>query len=492
LGFRLVCGLLLCFVGAPGAASASPLDVKITVVSPRPARVRVEGRRADAATAWTFRNFYGSASGLAERLENFKLMDEGGSDVAARKIALGEFTAERAATRFSYDLKLDPPAFVTDAAHVSWLAADHGLLMLADTLPLPLTKATVTFILPAGWSVSTLEARGTNGGFETADAERAVFALGRALRVRRGRAGGTAFALTSAGDWSFTDEDAASSVNEILKLHEGVMGGAARREASVVLLPLPGAANLWSAETRGGTVVLLSGRLPTKLMALAQLDGALTHELFHLWVPNGLTLEGEYGWFYEGFANYQALRAGMSRGQLTFQDYLNALGRAYDGYRSARGAKELSLSEAAERRWAGATSVVYHKGLLVAFLYDLTLRRQTGGKSSLDDVFRELFRRHGVGGQSDEGGRAVVRLLGGVPGMSGFTQRHVESAAEINLAAAVEPFGLRVEPGGVRTHVGIVEPLEREQRELLRKLGYNDKLDAEARRLREQMKKRLP
>jgi hypothetical protein len=30
------------------------------------------------------------------------------------------------------------------------------------------------------------------------------------------------------------------------------------------------------------------------------------------------------------------------------------------------------------------------------------------------------------------------------------------------------------------------------QRELLRKLGYNEKLDAEAKRLHDQMKKRLP
>ena len=90
-----------------------------------------------------------------------------------------------------------------------------------------------------------------------------------------------------------------------------------------MLLPLPqagAAGNLWSAETRGSTVVLVSGRLPSRLAARAQLDGALTHELFHLWVPNGLALEGEYDWFYEGFTNYVALRAGMRRGQLTFHD----------------------------------------------------------------------------------------------------------------------------------------------------------------------------
>ena len=260
-----------------------------------------------------------------------------------------------------------------------------------------------------------------------------------------------------------------------------------------MLLPLPPTmpGNLWAAETRGSTVVLMSGRLPSKLAARAQLDGSLTHELFHIWVPNGLALEGEYDWFYEGFTNYLALRVGMRRGQLTFNDYLGALGREFDAYRAARGAsKEISLVEASRRRWAGAASLVYHKGMLVAFLYDLTLMRATSGKSSLEDAYAELFRRHA--GARAEGNRAVGEVLGAMPGMRDFVGRYVEGAEELSLASLTEPFGLRVEPGGARTHVGVAASLDARQRELLRKLGYNEKSDAEARRLHEQLKKRLP
>jgi hypothetical protein len=485
----LFCALLLL---SARAAPAQALDVKMKVVPGSPARVRVEGRGAGAATAWSIRNFYGSAAGLAERVENFTLFDDSGAPVIVKKLAPGEFSATAPASRFAYDFKLDPPAFVSDTSHVSWLAADRGLLMLADLLPVPLTTAKVELALPAGWKVSTVEPRNAEGVFEVSDAERAVFAVGRDLKERRGRAGALAFTLVTAGDWAFTEEEAADSAAEILKIHQETVGGAPRQSPLVVLLPLPqagAAGNLWSAETRGATVVLVSGRLPSKLAAKAQLDGALTHELFHLWVPNGLALEGEYDWFYEGFTNYVALRAGMRRGQLTFNDYLNALGTAYDSYVRARGPREVSLHEASQRRFAGSGALVYHKGLLVAFLYDLTLMRETRGKNSLADVYRELFRRHARGATPADGNSAVTQILSATGGMRAFVEHYVGGSTELALSSLIEPFGLRVEPGGARTHVGVSDSLDSAQRELLRNLGYNERPDAESRKLHERLRK---
>jgi hypothetical protein len=476
------------------ATWAQALDVKIKVVTTSPALVHVEGRRQGGAGSWSFRNFYAGAGGLAERIENFALADESGAPVAVKKLAPGEFSAAKPATRFSYDIKLDPPSFISDASHVSWLTAERGLLMPGDILPLPLADAKVGLTLPQGWSVASVEAKNADGTFDVAKAESSVFVVGRDVREKRVRAGGMTATLAASGDWAFSDEDAAGSAEEVLKIYEDVVGGVPRQRSMIVLLPLPQAAagNLWSAETRGSTVVVVSGRLPSKFAAQAQLDGALTHELFHLWVPNGLALEGEYDWFYEGFTNYMALRAAMRRGQLSFPDYLNTLGREYDAYKSARGAKEVSLPEASERRWSGSTALVYHKGMLVAFLYDLALMRQTNGRQWLGDVYRELFRRYGQEGERADGNRAVVEALAGMTGMRDFVSRYVEGTSEIALDPLIEPFGLRVEPGGARTHVGVADATGRSQRELLRKLGYNEKQDAGARELHESLKKRLP
>jgi hypothetical protein len=497
---RLSLALLFCVCVAltasarPVEVKARSLEVKISVVSSSPARVRVEGRRSEGSTTWSFRNFYGSIAGLAERIENFTLSDDGGADVAVRKLAPGEFTAERAATRFAYEVKLTPSEFASDAAHVSWLDANHGLLIPGDLLPQPLADAKVSIQLPAGWAVSTVDEKGSDGAFDLNDAERAVFAVGRDLREKQGRAGRMAFALVTSGEWAFTDGEAAQSIEDILDIYNDVTRAVPAERSAVVLLPSPRPVpgNVWAAETRGSTVVLISGSLPSKLAAKAQLDGSLTHELFHIWTPNALALEGEYDWFYEGFTNYMALRVGMRRGQLTFNDYLNTLGVEFDAYRAARGAKESSLVEASRMRWAGAAPLIYHKGALVAFLYDLTLMRATAGKSSIEDAYPELFRRHTRGGVSVEGNRALVELLGGMPGMRDFVTRYVTGSDEINLSSVIQDFGLRVEPGGARTHVGVAAPPDARQRELLRKLGYNEKLDAEAKRLHDQLKKRLP
>lgn len=488
---RLCCAsLLLCCASL--TAPAQWLDVKVEVVSTSPARVRVEGRREAGATDWSFRKAYAGAVGLERRLENFSLADEQGADVPSRQLAPGEFEAARPATRFSYLLKLDPPEFVTDSPHVSWLTEEFGLLMLGDVLPLRSGKARVSLTLPAGWGVSTAEEKDAAGRFAVSEAEEAVFALGRGLRERRGREGGMEFVFASAGEWAFADAEAFDTVGELLKIYERMMGGAPRRRVAFTLLPLPrpGGANVWAAETRGATVTLVSGRLPSKLAALAQLDGALTHETLHLWVPNALALEGEYDWFYEGFTNYQALRAGLRRGRLRFNDYLGALGRTFDAYKAARAGGELSLPEASRRRWSGGAGLVYHKGMLVAFLYDLTLMRRTDGRNSLDDAYRELFRRFGGGRGRDDGNKAVTDVLAGMPGMRDFTERFVTQAAAVELAPTVAPFGLVVEPGGVRTHVGVAPHPERAQRELLRKLGYNEKLEAEARDVRQRTRRR--
>jgi hypothetical protein len=322
------------------AASAQAIEAEVKVSATSPPRVRVEGRRETATADWSFLNSYAGIAGLGGRVENFSLRDEGGEQVFVRPAGAGRFEAARPATRFAYDVKIEAPPGLQAAAHVSWLADDRGVLLPGDLLPLSTGKARLRVTLPDGWTVSTIERKGPGGeqkgptvSFEVDDPERSVFVCGRALRERRGRAGGVGYVLALTGQWAFGDAEAEESVSEILKLHAATAGTQPRGEALIALLPppKPAGATQWGAETRGRTVTLISGQSSSKLAALAQLDGALSHELFHLWVPNALRLTGDYAWFYEGFTNYQALLVGMRRGQLTFRDYLNALGRAYDG-----------------------------------------------------------------------------------------------------------------------------------------------------------------
>ena len=152
-----------------------------------------------------------------------------------------------------------------------------------------------------------------------------------------------------------------------------------------MLVPYPGETgpSSWSAETRGNVVVLLLGRNAKRKSVLSRLGIVLSHELFHLWVPNSLKLEGAYDWFFEGFTLYQALRMDLRLGLISFDDYLETIASVYDSYLSSPDRDRLSLIEASERRWTVSGSLVYEKGMLVAFLFDLALNRAADCQSAV-------------------------------------------------------------------------------------------------------------
>jgi predicted metalloprotease with PDZ domain len=477
--------LLMLFMCGIIAAQAQSLSARISVLSLSPARVKIEGKTAEGITNWSFRKQYAGVQRLGERIENFTLSDESGAQIPVRKIAPGEYVAASAATRFVYELNLEPPLQTSDAAYVSWLTNERGLLLPGDLLPQFALSAetenrslTLGFSLPATWSVAANETKQADGQYNVANAERAVFLVGAELRQKRERAGQVEFSYVTSGQWAFTDEEAAGMAASILKEHAGTLGGPppVRPSAMLILIPFPRTvgADRWSAETRGATVTLLSGQAPSKTSALAQLSVPLAHELFHLWIPNGLALDGDYDWFYEGFTTYQAIRAGMRLELLTFQDYLNAIGRAFDAYMKIEQRDQLSLVEASRQRWSSRTGLVYHKGLLVAFLYDLTLRQQTKNSRSLEDVYRELFRRHRSPMTRTDGNSAIVGILKSQSGMQEFVAQYIEKPVGIDLRARVAAFGLEILRGGVRTHLSVSESPSRAQRDLLRKFGYND------------------
>jgi predicted metalloprotease with PDZ domain len=487
LSARAVARLALLLFVLPfncAAQSDSVPGVAIEVLSLSPPRVKIEGRLAGPARNWSFLNSYAGVNGLAERIENLRLTDEKGASVPVRKVAPGEFQAESAATQFSYEVKLDAPMNTADASHVSWLAKDFGFFALGDLLPrqdetsVPRAARTmVRFSLPAQWHLAANETQSAGGQFVLTETDGAVFFAGPGMRERRERIGSTELAFVTAGDWAFSDEEAASMAASVLKDYTERLGGVPRSHVMLMLSPFPAqvGADRWSAETRGGTVMLLSGKAPSRTAALVQLSTPLTHELFHLWIPNGVALDGNYDWFYEGFTNYEAMRAGMRLNFLTFQDYLNALGRAFDAYLSEVERDKYSLPDASQRRWTNSTALVYHKGLLIAFLYDLQLRSQTGGKHSLDDVYKDLFQRYHATEKRADGNAAVINALSAQEKMRDFVRHYIESASAVELAQSVAPFGLRVErPAGFRTRVSVADSLSRSQRDLLRKFGYNN------------------
>ena len=456
---------------------AARVEVRIRVQSVAPPRLIIEGAQDTGTQIWSFRKTYAGLMGLGERISDLVLTDSDGKHVDVRRLGPGEYKAEAPAVGFHYEVNLDPPSHSADSAYISWLTSSRGLLMIGDILPsfsLPAALG-LTIELPESWLIASVEKRISRTKFEISDPDRAVFFVGKDLRQLEDRIGRMGFTLATSGEWAFSANELLTIGKSILASYRDSVGAVPFERALLVLSPFPAAetAGRWSAETRGATVVLLSGQQPAKNAALAQVSMPLTHELFHLWVPNGLALDGNYDWFYEGFTIYEAMRTAQQLDFLTFQDFLNGVARAFDSYLAAPDRDQLSLVEASNRRWTTSPSLIYQKAMLVALLYDLTLRSQTKSKLSLETVYRELFRQHRTGTQKVEGNEAVISVLNSLPGMQNFGHDYIKAPATIELTNLLGRFGLRLERVGARTQVFPNEFLSRQQRDLLRGLGYN-------------------
>jgi hypothetical protein len=418
--------------------------VKISVSSPTDIHIRIDVRVP--RRAWSFRNAYAGVLGLGERIEQFRAFRADGSDAGAKKIVAGEFRAEIDASPIEYVVKLPTPG-AADVAHVSWIAGESGFLMLADLLPEELTDVLIEFSLPAGWSAqSSIEAL-TPGHFKVADPEQTVFFIGRSLRKQSKRVDGVAIESVIDGAWPFKDDAALKAASKVLEKYLALIGFKLTSKNVVMIAPLPVAVGSvkWRAETRGSTVVLLMDPHATITNWQGQLGIIFTHELLHLWVPNALQLQGDYDWFFEGFTLYTALVTALELKFINLNEYLATLARVYDAYLSRP--DELSLIDASERRWTTGNPVVYDKGMLVALLYDLEIRKESGGKMWLASFYKRLFASPVT--QPANGNEVIIQLLSSTPAGADLAKNYIEGQRELDL-----------------------KPLFADQKELLKSLYY--------------------
>jgi hypothetical protein len=468
---KVLLGAVVVLAACP-TIQAQVSSARISVLSLDPAKVRVEFN-GSGDTSWSFRNTYATVVGLAERIENFRGHSLG-REVPVRKLAPGEFRFPEAVTQVSYDVLLNPPAKRSDLSHVSWLRKEYGLLMLGDLLPTGINTTpglVLDFELPPHWlSASSQDSEGQR--YLVSNPEQAVFVVASSLRKKTTKVGTAEIGIVTVGDWPFSDSEVSKIVMKIVAEYTRVLRHAPPGKAAVLLVPFDGVIGpeRWSAETRGRDVTLLMGQQAKPGALLARLRVVLAHELFHLWVPNGLTLQGDYDWFFEGFTLYQALLTGLRLQYISFEVYLQTLSRVYVSYRSSTERDKLSLLEASERRWTASSSLVYDKGALVAFIYDLMLRRNSAGRETVSDIYPVLM-QEGQGSRQDANG-LLSKLLDRRQGLDRFSEEFVGSAAEIDLATFLTPFGLEVAGAGSNSRIQVSKNINKEQRQLLKQLGF--------------------
>jgi predicted metalloprotease with PDZ domain len=456
-------GLVVC-VSCISVKAAIRSSVKIFVTTP--GEIKVEAELSTPGRSWSFRNAYAGVLGIAERIENFQAQD-----VVAKKAATGEFRSDRDASRISYTVKLSQPT-AADVSHVSWLVGDRGFLMFADLLPLEVASLSAEFAVPAGWTIESSIPRDANGQYEVTEPERAVFFVGRSLTKTSSTVAGMPLEIVLSGTWPFKEPDALKPATRMMQQYLALTGFRLPGKSTIMIAPLPVAVGSikWRAETRGSTVVLLIDPNASFRNWRGQLGVIFTHELLHLWVPNSLKLDGDYDWFFEGFTLYIALRTALELKIINFKEFLDTLARVYDSYLSY--ADDLSLIEVSERRWTSPGSLVYDKGMLVAFLYDLTIRKESGGKTTLADRYRDLFSRH-VTDKAD-GNEAIIAVLSSTPAFRDFTKSYVENSTKVELERILPAYGLSLDSTGKSSQLRVSPKLNEDQKLVLRSLGLHN------------------
>ncbi|HEX7330985.1 MAG TPA: PDZ domain-containing protein [Pyrinomonadaceae bacterium] len=232
--------------------------------------------------------------------------------------------------------------------------------------------------------------------------------------------------------------------------------------------------------------------------------GTVSHEFFHVWNVKRLRPQ-ELGpwdftrplvarslWIAEGFTNYSGRLMLRRAGLWNDERFLAAEAETIERIESAPGSRLMSAEESslsapfidrashAQSTNLRNTSISYYpKGELIGMVMDLLVRGRTKGKTSLDEVMREMYREfylnspnssyylRGRGYKTEDLERIVSRRSG--VDFSDFFKRHIrdvevlpydEAFAYVGLSLvktqAKEPFdaGLEIE---VKDHRAIIE-----------------------------------
>ncbi len=205
--------------------------------------------------------------------------------------------------------------------------------------------------------------------------------------------------------------------------------------------------------------------------------GLASHEYFHTWnvkriKPAAFTpydLEHENYttllWAFEGFTSYYDDLLLVRSGLMPANSYLDTLGRSITSLLRTSGRKKQTVSESSFDAWIkyyradentpNAGVSYYGKGSLVALCLDLLIRNQTGGRKSLDDVMRALWKRHGMKGIGvpEDGIEKIAEQVAGLK-LKRFFDLAVRSTADLPLKKLLGTVGIDLGQKPVRSAAG--------------------------------------
>jgi predicted metalloprotease with PDZ domain len=257
--------------------------------------------------------------------------------------------------------------------------------------------AEVAFILPAGWRVAT-PWRSLQGRANTfvVDNEPGLtdnsIVLGR-FNQEKLVAGPFTFTLATFGRTAGSAALMSKVLNAVAREYMSIFPSTP--PTSYLMTVFSGSEN--DGEAFAQSFAFRTGEVPTSANSLLW-STTLAHELFHFW--NGHTLRGTDGvasaWLSEGVTEYYANRSLLRTGSLPPSAFLakaENMAGLYVYFRTQPMFDSVTIAQAGSRRTRYRFGV-YNGGWAMGFALDRQIAMATSGRARLDDVMRELFRRH--------------------------------------------------------------------------------------------------
>lgn len=291
-----------------------------------------------------------------------------------------------------------------------------GIQLFLEPLGHRTESSTVKFQIPAGWKlISALKETSDPMVFQAADYDALVDAptlMGK-FDVTQFEVEGKPhyFAAVPAGTFN---ADKSKKFTEIwantIKAESAIFGGLPYEKYVAFYFFMPAQSNASGALEHLNSYVAFApgGERSTP----EGIIGTGAHEFFHLWNvkrirpaemwPYDYSRENETPllWVSEGFTNYYGI-VGTYRGGVTSKEnFLAAAAGAAASIEAQEARKYISPANSSVSTWAGydtptAFGISYYtQGQNLACLLDLSIRNDTEGKLSLDDVMRALYNDH--------------------------------------------------------------------------------------------------
>ncbi|GGX23368.1 M61 family metallopeptidase [Undibacterium macrobrachii] len=201
-----------------------------------------------------------------------------------------------------------------------------------------------------------------------------------------------------------------------------------------------------------------------------------SHEYFHTWnvkrikpaafAQYDLSQENYTSllWLFEGFTSYYDDLFLRRSGLIDEATYLNLIAKTVNTVQRGSGRKKQSVADSSFDAWTkyyrqdenspNAIVSYYAKGSLVALGLDLTIRHETAGKKSLDDVMRALWKKYGKdfyekaqsGKQQGLGETEFENLVEQATGVKiqRFIDKYIKGVEDVPLAKLYADFAVDV------------------------------------------------